>query len=201
MRKIFFLSALLLAMASGVSAQSITDRMLKNQQNNQTSGVRHIIGLSVGPSFVTSKMYYAPHDYSSWRPGVELTADYNCVWSSGIGFGLTYAHNMTNYKHDIHTTQDYVGPSLVYRSQNDKKWQWKAQAGIGYGHVGGDADSQGGFAFQSAVGVEYRFSKHVGVGVDLNAINTYMKDDEYTSDNEQNGVARITLNTGIRIYL
>ena len=201
MRKHQIITAMLLALSVNVMAQSISDRLLQEQAKTTKSGMYHFIGLSLGPSFITSKMYYDHNNYSTWRPGVELTADYNCIWSSGLGFGITYAHNMTGYKYGWKTNQDYIGPSFVYRSVNDSKWKWKTQVGLGYGHYGAEGESRNGFAVQSAVGVEYKFSKHIGVGVDLNSISITMKDEEYDYQDEHTGISRLSLNTGIRIYL
>ena len=81
--------------------------------------------------------------------------------------------------------------------------------GLGFCHVGGDLlDKCPGIGIMLKGGVEYMFSKHVGIGAELNDVLTFFgsNNTEYLRKIDPNdrsfisGTSRIELATGIRFY-
>ena len=167
----------------------------------------HTLSVNAGPAWITSKVYvptsYGKYEKKSWQTGLELGAEYNCVFSSGYGFGINYSHNHTSYGKGIDMDLNYIGPSFVMAGKFTPKWRGKLDVGFGYGNMSTGDESEGGLAFKASTGVEYLVSKNIGIGAELMTISTWFgkQDDGYPGDDyDTNGIARIGLNVGMRIY-
>ena len=195
-----------------------------------TEQLRNIIKLSGGLDFVTSKMYLPENLYHgnqvvaySWRPGVSVSADYEFLWKSGWGIGVNLIYNDTHYsakghvidqqtnerqKIDLSLTSIYIGPSVVYGGSFNEHWRAECALGMGYGHLGGRLAENSGFGIMSKGGIEYLINRHFGVGVELNSLIIFTKDDyleeikkAYPSESDvSSGVSRLGVSAGMRFH-
>jgi hypothetical protein len=177
------------------------------KKSSSSNKPTHTLAVNFGPAWITSKMYvpvsYGRYEEKSRKTGTELTAEYNCVFSSCYGFGITYSHNHTGYGNGVDVDLNYIGPSFVMAGNLSPKWRGKLDVGLGYGNMKTGGESEGGLAFKAATGVEYLVSKNFGIGAELMTISTYFgkQEDNYPGDKDDtNGIARLGLNVGMRFY-
>lgn len=197
MMKKTVLLLVLLASATGIRA-GLIDGPAGSQKK-----ITHTLAVSAGPAWITSKVYTS-HEWYSWRTGMELTGEYNCVFSGGTGFGITYTSNITSYPNAGDLKQYYVGPSLVYAGFLGSHWHAKVDVGIGYTNCSDELSSEGGVGLKSGLSIEYLPCRNVGIGLEMISVSSYLgKQPEIAPDNsnERNGVARIGLTLGLRVYL
>jgi hypothetical protein len=196
MKKIVLL-LVLLSSVSGIRAGLIDGPQTQEKKTD------HVFSVNAGPAWVTSKVY-TPRGRFSWRTGLELVADYNCIFSNGLGFGLTVAHNSTSYPDNITMKQLYAGASFVYSGKWGDKWRAKVDAGLGYANCKDDMSTEGGLGLKAAYGIEYKVSRQVGLGLEILSVTSYLgsQTNYYTGEkNERNGVSRLGLTLGLRFYL
>lgn len=163
----------------------------------------HTFAVSVGPAWITSKVYTPKNSYS-WRTGFEVTGEYNCVFSGGTGFGITYTSNITSYPNAGDLKQYYVGPSLVYAGFLGSHWHAKVDVGIGYTNCSDELSSEGGVGLKSGLSIEYLPCRNVGIGLEMISVSSYLgnrSDFAPRNTNERNGIARIGLTLGLRVHL
>ena len=199
MRKKIMMLFFALAVSS-VSAWAQTGKV------NSAKKATHTLSLNAGPAWITSKVY-VPSGYSykekSWKTGLEMTAEYNCVFSSGFGFGITYARNHTSYGNGYDMNLNYIGPSFVMAGNLTPKWRGKLDVGIGYANMETDGETEGGLGVKSAAGMEYLLSKNIGIGAELMSVSTWFgeREGDYPGDDDDlNGITRIGVTVGMRIY-
>ena len=72
MKKIVLL-LVLLSSVSGIRAGLIDGPQTQEKKTD------HVFSVNAGPAWVTSKVY-TPRGRFSWRTGLELVADYNCIF-------------------------------------------------------------------------------------------------------------------------
>lgn len=197
MKKIVLL-LFLMASVTGMRA-GLTDGPQTSEKK-----ITHVFALNAGPAWITSKVYTPDGSYR-WRTGLEMVADYNCIFKQGMGFGITVAHNSTSYPRSGSMKQLYAGASFVYSGRWGDKWRAKADAGLGYANCGDDYSTQGGLGIKAAYGIEYMMSPNVGLGLEMTSFSSYFgkhEDNHYPGDrNDTNGVARVGLTVGLRFYL
>ena len=183
----------------------------------------NVIKVNGGLSFITSKMYLPDYTHGarvksqSWQPGFMASADYEHYWKSGWGFGLNFFYDYTSYRIDgnkgAHAYLDlkstYIGPSLAYSGCFNKYWRVACAFGMGYGHLGGDLSDSGGFGMMYKAGIEYMVNSHFGLGVELNELVIYTKEDDgmkklkkyATSESDvTSGMSCLGLAAGVRFY-
>lgn len=183
----------------------------------------NVIKVSGGLDFVTSKMYLPDYSGSrtgiksnSWQPGVSALIEYEHFWKSGWGFGVNLLYNDTRYNIDgdrmsasAALRSVYIGPSLVYSGCFKDHWRVECGYGMGYGFLGGDLAENDGFGMMFKAGIEYMVTPHFGVGVELNELVVYTKEDDYTEEfkrlypgesNFKSGMSRLGLAAGVRLY-
>lgn len=183
---------------------------------------KNVIKMSGGLSFITSKMYIEDEvtgniRKSSWKSGTSALLEYEHMLGGKWGFGMNFIYNDTRYprnsNYNSKTTQAlrqiYIGPSIVRRSIVGNRWCFEGAFGLGFCHVGGDLlDKCLGVGIMLKGGVEYMFSKHVGIGAELNDVLTFFgsNNTEYLRKIDPNdrsfisGTSRIEIATGIRFY-
>ena len=197
MMKKTVLLLVLLASATGIRA-GLIDGPAGSQKK-----ITHTLALSAGPAWITSKVYTS-HEWYSWRTGMELTGEYNCVFSGGTGFGITYTSNITSYPNAGDLKQYYVGPSLVYAGFLGSHWHAKVDVGIGYTNCSDELSSEGGVGLKSGLSIEYLPCRNVGIGLEMISVSSYLgnrSDFAPRNTNERNGIARIGLTLGLRVHL
>lgn len=181
-------------------SQTLSSLMDEQSKKEVKRSVKSFV-LSVGPAWNVSKVYTSQGARTS-QAGMELMAEYNHIYSKGFGFGLTLAYNTTKYPVDGRLNQLFVGPSLVYAGHIGKKWWAKVDVGIGYGNCHGDYDTTAGYSEKTGISINYMLSPSIGIGTNLLFISTFLADkEESLRKDEINGVARVGLTLGLRVFL
>jgi hypothetical protein len=178
--------------------------------------------------------------YNSLRFGVSWNLHGNYFFTDELGIRLLYQGSRAAYssematltnketgdliasgKQNSHILTQYVGPSFVMRAAGPKKkWLFDASFGVGYLYWEDEIRfphyfitmSGGAVAFQSSMGVEYRWDARWGAGFNLSAIsgvinsgtrNENGRTTSFTSDGENGGegVGRIEMLIGLRYYI
>lgn len=191
----------LLAVALSVQAQENSGDVSYSETKSSNTAF-HTLTFDVGPAWITSKMY-TPSGKYTWRTGLELGAEYSCVFSKGYGFGITYLRNHTNYP-DANVDLNYIGPSFVYAGNFSEKWRAMAEIGLGYGNINDGSGWQSGFGTKYTAGVEYMLSDKLGVCAKLRNMAVYFgkQDSDYPGDDDDlNGISRLALQLGLCIHL
>ena len=131
-------------------------------------------------------------------------AEYDCVFSRGLGFGVTLAKNYTSYPHGITMDQLYVGPSFVYAGYLGYKWWAKVEIGAGYALYDDNYQQQSGVGIKEALTFDYMVTPKIGLGARLFSFTSIFgkQPDDYPGDkDETNGIVRIGLAIGLTIHL
>ena len=106
----------------------------------------NVVKVSVGPSFVPSKVYapiftpvsqdmaVATGKYKMKNlGGIDAAATYQHLWGIGIGIGVDYIMNTTWLAEDLgHFNLHYIGPSFVFAYRGWKRFGIEVAEGIGY---------------------------------------------------------------------
>ena len=73
---------------------------------------------------------------------------------------------------------------------------------MGLAYVDDVGNNQFGFGTQVKIGIDYMLNDHVGVGLELNSLNSFFKKPEKIKirDNERYGFSRLGLMAGVRYY-
>lgn len=164
----------------------------------------NIIKVSAGPSWINSKIDMGHRVYSS-KVGFEYALQYQHIFRI-IGFGVDFLHYSTSFDEGSDLNLLYVGPSMAFKYSLGKKWLLDASVGVGYSQykekAQGFSYTEGKLGVMGEVGIEYMLSKHVGLGIQANALSMRMKKPEgyHMEDNEFYGIQRINLMGGVRFY-
>lgn len=167
----------------------------------------NIVKLSVGPAWITSKVYVGSEEFSGIS-AFNLMFQYSHLWKTGWGCGLQafQSHfkvgdsSYSNYGGSANIF--YLGPSLTYAYRTDKGWLWTMNYSMGYTSID-EADSYSGFGMTFDIGVDYMLTKHIGVGVDVMEYTGYFKAPaEWKQEHSdmRYGYAQIGIFAGIRAY-
>ena len=206
---LFALTAALLLATSNVMAQDTVKR----------SG-DDLLRFGGNLSFMTSKTYiydgYRGMNGYSWRPGVSFQAEYEHVWPSGWGIGTTLDYNHTVYDGNMYKSSYafnlfYWGVGGVYHLPLGQHWKLNFNLGLGWAHVGGDADEESsGVGLMQKVGAEYRLSPLVGLNLQLAGIaSSFPEPDTFKELQRRSpgevegsyGFHRLELSAGITVHL
>ena len=181
----------------------------KQKSEDYTSALR----LSVGPSWITSKVYVGWNgDYVTSQMGYELAADYECVGRKGWGWGLNASFNRTNYDGYGRLSLFHIGPSAVYAGMLGSHWRMSGTLGLGMalcyqddfnrGGIGADDSTEGGIGILERFSVEYMLSERIGIGLDLNGHVSLLVNGSGVSlpNDEINGFVRYSVLLGCRFH-
>lgn len=189
-----------------------------------------VLKLDAGVSFITSKVYVynfsdeGVHVYR-WKPEFSAKFDFEHYWKSGWGVGFNIIYNNTSFDggidryfiapQDYLLQQWYVGPCGNYRLRLGDKWQFSASVGLGYAHCWEELnedykDNYGGLGIMEKAGLEYMLSPHVGLGLELTELMTFLNRPDtakerqslYNDDSSYdfNGFFHLGLMAGVRFY-
>jgi hypothetical protein len=179
--------------------------------NKQREMPNDLFRVSYGPSWLVSK-YYAPKRVYNSKAGWEGSFSYEHVWKKGYGFGIDMSLFRTVFDgEDLYTNAKYdlmlfyLGPSFVINAKITKKWQYNTAIGLGYASYNENGDyTEGGVGVMLRAGIDYCFSKHFGVGVDMNLQTAVFKRpdnvDKYMEPNERYGFERLNILAGLRYF-
>ncbi len=80
--------------SESTSSQSIASLLNEQPEKEKKKSVQSLT-IGGGPAWISSKVY-TPRDVYTSRSGIEMMAEYDCVFSRGLGFGVMIAYNHTN---------------------------------------------------------------------------------------------------------
>ena len=197
--KHFFLSVCLLMVVQGAMAFQGPVQDSLNVVNRKP--VQHTLSINYDLGWITSKVAdpMSSREYS-WRTGQGVHAEYTCVFSKGMGFGLMGDHSFTDFP-SSGITLDYIAPEFAMRGGKNK-WQFCMAAGLGYAHYKDDYgyDAKSGIGAHYSIGAEYLLTRHIGVGADMFVVNTYFGKDK-SGYYDYNAINRFSFLVGLRFHL
>lgn len=133
--------------------------------------------------------------------GFELS--YRYLTSNGYGFSIEYAHNKTALPSTLRNSfkLNYVGASFDYGGHISEKWIGNVGIGLGYANNSNESYNEYGLGIKSSVGLEWRFDKHVGIGVELDNTAVFLPKQYNLPKDHTSGIRRLSINAGLRIYI
>ena len=174
----------------------------------------NVFKLSVGPAWITSEIVTERQRYKS-KLGIGVTADYQHLWRSGLGVGVSYLYYGTSFEGDYSMRIHYIGPAFVCSTKLGDKWRWDVALSLGYtlykeivngshqGMLFRDASAtESRLGFTGQMGIEYMVSREVGIGFQINTFTVSMKKPEgyNISSDEFYGIRRMDTLLGLRYY-
>ena len=181
------------------TSQSVAS-LLEEQPKEGKKKPEQSLTLSFGPAWITSKIY-TPRDVYTKRMGMEIMAEFDCVYSKGFGFGLSINYNHTTYPGDAQLNQFFLGPSFVYAGYIGERWWAKCELGLGYAICDDGFEKQSGLGTKTGISFDYMVTPKIGVGVHLRSISTFFGEQSSSypgSEDDVNGIARFGLTFGVK---
>lgn len=174
---------------------ALEEKMKKRQVPANT------VGLDVGIGYVYSKIY-TPYRTYRGKSGVDWKLEYNRVYRNGLGFGLQYSGFRTNFLGGGYMLLAYIAPSFIGRVKLSDVWILKYGIGIGYFGYSDSGDILSGVGLDVNIGAEYMVSKHVGLGIEVQSLSSYLSGQEGVTlgEDEHSGISRINIKGGVRFY-
>lgn len=198
-----------------------TDR---ESTGNAKKKVNTTLLINAGYAFITSK-YIVPDGYSgNPKNGLDVNAALQWTWKSGLGVGVRYSGYYTSATDNSLTIRPdgtprrkstklnirlhYFAPEFVLRQQVGRKWIFHESVGIGYARytegIGNLTNGIGGLGYHVELGMEYKLSKSVGIGISVGGYGARFSGlDRFVEAYEKNshaGISRISLNGGMRFH-
>ncbi|BEG98029.1 hypothetical protein [Bacteroides sedimenti] len=213
-----------------LDSKIINDSLLVNKHLNQfvPSKImvnkrivpRNTFSASVGYAYIYSDIYNDGDGFSSavasqLRSGTDWRFEYEHSFKSGWGVGIIYSgfrSSVSFYGGSDSFNSTYIAPFVSGRWMVGDKWMLAGKYGIGYFRHDEKA-SNGYNMWASGVGIsvdfgaEYMLTKHLGIGLSIGAVTSQLGDmkdnlgNVYSStEDNANGIARITILPGFRFY-
>lgn len=167
-----------------------------------------VFKVNSGVSIITSEFVTPNYVYKS-KSGFMMNAAYHHLWESGAGIGFNFYYYNTSFDNEIKIKTYCFGPSFVYgtRFGENDEWTFDLSMGLGYGkyveYYEDMKGAEGNITFFGSTGVEYRFSDHVGLGLQLNYNLLHLNRPSGYDTSKYNfyGIKRFDICGGLRIYL
>ena len=184
----------------------LTDSVSKKTQN--------IFRLNVGPGWIVSEIVAWEHLYKR-KSGFSASVDYQHFWKNGLGLSINYLFYNTSIEFGWDMNIHYLGPSFVYGMDFGDRWRWDISTGVGIAYYNEnlsgryDDDSQFRFANIAQIGLEYKLSEQVGIGIQVNGFIVSLKEPEWYLKSKYYesirydfyGIKRFDVQIGARIHL
>lgn len=169
------------------------------------------IMINAGAAFVLSKTKTAEGVTGNPRRGLDINGAFQWTARSGLGFGLRYSGYFTSAKLDgtkFDIRLHYVGAEFVMRQNLGRKWAFHESIGLGYAQYSETiyklSMNQAGLGSHVDLGIEYKLSRSVGLGFSIGAysvsFNTSNYADSESASYKNDGIARLSLDGGLRFY-
>ena len=178
--KYLLMTAILLSSLTA-SAQLTTEAPVRRTTS-------HTLSVNGGLGCITSKLYTVDGE-KSWLTGLDVSAEYTCVFSSGYGFGIVAERSSTDYGGD-YLNQNYIGPEFVMASNMSRKWRGKVCLGGGLATCYDDytEETDKGFGLRAGVGIDYKLTNWLGVGAELADYLIFFGGQDHFDWNKGNGI-------------
>lgn len=192
----------LILLCCPIIQNSMAQEPASQQHTLQRSQDLHALIINASPGWITSKIYTNQGEYS-WLSGMGFELSYRYLTSNGYGFSIEYAHNETTFTSVPYESLklNYVGASFNYGGHISEKWIGNVGIGLGYAYYSNGSYNEYGLGIKTSVGLEWRFTKHVGVGVELDNTAVFLPKQDNLPKDYTSGIRRLSINAGLRIYI
>lgn len=192
----------LILLCCPIIQNSMAQEPASQQHTLQRSQNLHTFIVDASPGWITSKIYTNQGEYS-WLSGMGFELSYRYLTSNGYGFSIEYAHNETALPPTPYASLklNYVGASFNYGGHISEKWIGNVGIGLGYAYYSNESYNEYGLGIKTSVGLEWRFTKHVGVGVELDNTAVFLPKQDNLPKDYTSGIRRLSINAGLRIYI
>lgn len=172
-----------------------------SSRTREKQAPRHTMAVNTGAGLITSKIETPTRKYKR-KAMTQWQAEYNCIFKSGLGFGLKFFGSSTTISDDSFT-EKIITPTFVARAKLAPKWIIKADLGLGYSSFNNSYEQQSGPVFSNSVGLEYMISKHIGIGGEFSSLICALKEPRHLQigKDEWYGIRKIAFIGGLRYYL
>lgn len=192
----------LILLCCPIIQNSMAQGPASQQHTLQRSQDLHALIINASPGWIISKIYTNQGEYS-WLSGMGFELSYRYLTSNGYGFSIEYAHNETTFTSVPYESLklNYVGASFNYGGHISEKWIGNVGIGLGYAYYSNGSYNEYGLGIKTSVGLEWRFTKHVGVGVELDNTAVFLPKQDNLPKDYTSGIRRLSINAGLRIYI
>lgn len=192
----------LILLCCPIIQNSMAQEPASQQHTLQRSQDLHALIINASPGWIISKIYTNQGEYS-WLSGMGFELSYRYLTSNGYGFSIEYAQNETTFTSVPYESLklNYVGASFNYGGHISEKWIGNVGIGLGYAYYSNGSYNEYGLGIKTSVGLEWRFTKHVGVGVELDNTAVFLPKQDNLPKDYTSGIRRLSINAGLRIYI
>lgn len=138
----------------------------------------HVFKVHVGPTTAMKDLYY-DGEWRSAKIGKEYGFQYHYYWHNFWGAGLSIFQADTPLKHGITIKTTFIGPSFGFHFMESDKTHMNASISLGSVKYTerwrGQEHSSQKFGVIASFSIEHKFSKHVGLGCQLNYGFVYLR--------------------------
>lgn len=183
-----------------VSTSQTISSLLETQPEKKVKDADESFAVIIGQSSIQSDIYTSGDVYSNCG-GLDAMVEYDYVYPSSFGFGITIAFNHTSLPDHTKVKQLFAGPSLVYAGYLGEKWWAKADLGLGYGNFIEEHSILTGLGGKSSISFDYMVTPTIGIGAQLSTFKTFFGKSKDHGRDEVNGIARFGLSINLRKHL
>ena len=193
-----------------------TSDSTQNVKAKSTPKVPGVLKVGFGPAWVISKMYVSSNEYYTNQGGYEMMVNFEDFGDSYWGFSADLNFNRTSYKNVADISLLHMGCGVLFGGVMGRHWRLTLGMGLGVSIYWEETEINGfrynyaynkstevGLGLMSRIGLDYMLNDNWGIGIDLNRSLTFMKDNSGISraNNEQSGIARLSVMLGVRKYI
>ena len=180
---------------------STRDKIYNNPKN--------ILRVNAGPAWITSEIETYAQTYKR-KSGFAASVDYQHYWKYGLGLGTNYSFYHTSFDEGFNANIHYIGPSILYAICLGSKWRMDMALGLGYANYTESissnrvdlSTSESGLGSIFQLGIEYRLTDRLGIGLHANGLTMRLKKPEgYEDKYDFYGIKRFDALLGLRVYL
>lgn len=169
----------------------------------------HTLFLNAGYAFVLTKLFNTRGATGDASRGLDINGGYQWTAPNGLGIGVRYSGYFTSLDYtnnQIHIGLHYIAPEFVLRQEVNDRWTVREAIGVGYAYYRERIDhlsaATSGVGYHLNVGVEYKITRYIGIGVDAGLYSTHFGSMVrwLETDGGYPGILRVSLNGGLRCY-
>lgn len=173
------------------------------------------IGLASGYIWLSNEIWTDRGKVDAKTHGIDFALEYSHLWQlktrarplyagfSLIGLlSLVDCEDHKNYYIDNQMTNYFVGADFKMAYKTSKRFVWHVAAGFGYAHSEDDmhTSKSGGLGVHSQMGIDYIIGKHFGIGLSMNALQTYYPKPAGWPSDKRYGIDHSSANFRIGYY-
>lgn len=187
---------------------------LQPVKQKKRSAELHVLKLSGGVNLITSELQVGDYTYDHLL-GLEYLAEYENIFDKGGGRGRGVAFTFKGNRYSdgyLHFSLYTFGVNRVWCNiPSTSRWRWELALGLGASYLHDKSEfyrynyygdnSKFGLSVLLKAGIEYRLSKHVGLGLETNSFYHIFFDSDSKMDGKPiNGIVTTDVMLVPRIY-